>query len=196
MQPKKQLIIETALELFSSQGIHAVGINEILKQSKIAKKTLYSYFSAKDDLVVATLQLRDQRFIDWLTSELTSTESPQQAILQLFNALDDWFNHRVEVLGPFRGCFFINAIAEFSDQICPIYLTCQQHKNNVRQLLKSHVVKCVIENQQENLLNAICALKEGAITQARVQGDLAAAKKLLPIVDLLIFKTETHKFTV
>lgn len=40
MTDKRQLLIDTALSLFTERGINLVGINEVLKVSGVAKKTL------------------------------------------------------------------------------------------------------------------------------------------------------------
>ena len=41
---KRSELVQTAFRLFYQQGIHATGINQILSESGIAKKTLYQHF--------------------------------------------------------------------------------------------------------------------------------------------------------
>ncbi|MDF4603837.1 TetR/AcrR family transcriptional regulator, partial [Vibrio parahaemolyticus] len=55
MNKKKQLLIDTALSLFYKQGINSIGINEVLKVSGVAKRTLYSHFESKEALILAAL---------------------------------------------------------------------------------------------------------------------------------------------
>ncbi|SGZ09338.1 TetR/AcrR family transcriptional regulator, partial [Moritella viscosa] len=114
MNEKKLILIQTALQLFYSKGVNSVGINEILKLSGIAKKTLYGHFAGKDDLVLATLQYRDEIFNQWFKNTLNSENSGEKSILAIFYGLDDWFNNKVPELSPFRGCFFSNTVAEYS----------------------------------------------------------------------------------
>ena len=52
MSNKRELLTKTALDLFYKNGINSVGINEILKVSGVAKKTLYNYFGSKEELVL------------------------------------------------------------------------------------------------------------------------------------------------
>lgn len=66
MNNKRQILIDTALNLFYEKGINSIGINEILKVSGIAKKTLYYHFESKNALVLATLKQRNNTFIKWL----------------------------------------------------------------------------------------------------------------------------------
>ncbi|HFG1889890.1 TPA: TetR/AcrR family transcriptional regulator, partial [Vibrio cholerae] len=48
MNPKRQLLIDTALNLFYKNGINSIGINEVISVSGIAKRTLYSHFESKE----------------------------------------------------------------------------------------------------------------------------------------------------
>lgn len=187
MNDKKQQLIITAMDLFYRNGIHAVGINEILKQSGIAKKTLYHHFANKDDLVLATLTLRDQRFMAWMQSHLSSQTDPKQAVVQLFYGLDDWFNSRAEALGSFKGCFFINVSAEFSDTEHPINQACKSHKLNVFEAIKARTEQFESDSTKATeLAEVLCILKEGSITRARVENRLDAAIKALPAVKTLV----------
>ena len=56
-------IIETASELFYTKGYNLTGINEIIKESGIAKATLYSHFNSKEDLLVAYLEAKDAELL-------------------------------------------------------------------------------------------------------------------------------------
>jgi len=57
---KREHLIRVAFDLFYREGVHAVGINRVLAESGVAKKTLYHHFASKDDLVAATVAYRDQ----------------------------------------------------------------------------------------------------------------------------------------
>lgn len=191
MSDKRQLLITTAFKLFYLKGVHAVGINEILNESGVAKKTLYHHFSGKEALVSAVLEYRDQNFYNWLNDRLNSTAPGQARIHTLFNALDDWFNDKVDRLLPFHGCFFINVSGEYSDQDHSLHRQCHQHKENISQLIRDQVETLNFCPQQtEEITAALCLLKEGAITLAHVQGDKQAAIKALSTAKLLLAQAE------
>ena len=48
---KKQLIMDTALELFAENGFHATSISQIAKKADISKGLTYNYFKSKDDIL-------------------------------------------------------------------------------------------------------------------------------------------------
>ena len=96
-------ILETADRLFYGQGIRAMGVDTIAAEIGISKRTLYNHFPSKDALIVAYLQRR-LRLIP------TSTKPPAQQILDDFDRLERAFANE-----GFRGCAFVNAVAELKD---------------------------------------------------------------------------------
>lgn len=167
---KPDLLIHKAFELFYEHGVHAVGINRILTETGIAKKTLYHHFASKEALVEAVLVYRDQVFTDWLTSKMMQAGEGKAAIFALFDALDDWFHDKVAELSPFKGCFFVKANGEFSNHA--VNIICQQHKQNITTFIQANV-----PGRSAELAQCISLLKEGAIAQAYVSDDLDAAKR-------------------
>lgn len=189
---KRQQLITTAFKLFYFQSVHGVGINQILQESVIAKKTLYHHFASKDELVEAVVLYRDQVFYHWLSERVLAVEIGKAGIRALFMALDDWFNQRVPQLCEFRGCFFINVSAEFTDASHPVHRLCAEHKQRVADLIAQQVAALGLsEAKAAYLVDTLCLLKEGAIVSAQLRGDTGAAMQALKVVEQLI-EIETH----
>ncbi|MEH6444456.1 MAG: TetR/AcrR family transcriptional regulator [Oceanospirillaceae bacterium] len=187
MSDKKHTIIVAALQLFIQKGIHCVGINEVIKEAKVAKKTLYHYFPSKEALTIATLEYRDAIFMSWMRNSMQQAKSAEESLEALFWGLNDWFNNKAVALGNFHGCFFINAAAEYKEQSSAINQCCHQHKINVKNLVALYVEKFETDPQKALFItDSICILKEGAITSALVQHDLTAALKVIPLIKLLL----------
>ncbi|GAA5213450.1 TetR/AcrR family transcriptional regulator [Corallincola platygyrae] len=176
MTDKRALLTDSALQLFYEKGINSVGINEVLKVSGVAKKTLYNHFDSKEALVLATLEARDQIFLGWLAKRLSEASSNAELVEALFASLTDWFNSRVPELPPFRGCFFINSSIECGETSKAVSIYCQTHKAKVRELIENQLAE-----PNASLLDALCLLKEGAIVSAYVSQDLEAANKAVPL---------------
>ncbi|MGO2404734.1 TetR/AcrR family transcriptional regulator [Vibrio litoralis] len=178
MNEKRQLLIETALALFYQNGINSVGINEVLKVSGVAKKTLYSHFDSKEALILAALEHRHEIFTAWLASKLDGISNNYDLVEKLFHALNSWFIGSEPTLGSFRGCFFINSSAEFSDQNSDISLYCHKHKQEVKNLIGQKM------NKEDSLfLDALCIMKEGAITTAYMSGDYDVTDQCIKILN-------------
>lgn len=180
MSDKRQHLVDTALKLFYEKGIHSIGINEILKVAGVAKKTLYTHFESKEALLLAALKQRDEIFVQWLDNRLAGAETNQQTVERVFNALEEWFTGAAPELGDFRGCFFVNTSAEFSDPNSDISKYCQTHKQRVRQLIEAR-----LPTPNNTLLNAICLLKEGAINTAYVEHDLSTPRKCIQLLQTI-----------
>jgi AcrR family transcriptional regulator len=50
-ESKRKLILDTALELFASEGFHTTPISRIASEAGISKGLLYNYFKSKEDLI-------------------------------------------------------------------------------------------------------------------------------------------------
>lgn len=50
-ESKKKLILDTALELFATEGFHTTPISRIASKAGISKGLLYNYFDGKEDLI-------------------------------------------------------------------------------------------------------------------------------------------------
>jgi AcrR family transcriptional regulator len=96
----KDRILETADRLFYLQGIRAVGVDTIAAEIGISKRTLYNHFPSKDALISAYLA---RRFV----APRASDKSPVEQILGTFDSLERRFSAK-----DFRGCPFVNAVAE------------------------------------------------------------------------------------
>ena len=60
-QIKRESLLETAFQLFTSKGIHKTSISDIVDNAGVAKGTFYLYFKDKYDIrnkLVATSQAR------------------------------------------------------------------------------------------------------------------------------------------
>ena len=175
---KRIQLIDTALGLFYQQGIHAVGINEVLAQSGIAKKTLYNHFVSKEALIQACVIERDSRFRGWFENQCSNSTSAVMFVEQVFNALDDWINDRTIDVGEFNGCFFVNTAAEYNNGTSDIYQSCLQHKMNIKQFFEQELTPYITDHQKRHaLVDLLLLLKEGVINCAHVMQDKQGALK-------------------
>ena len=127
-------ILDTASKLFYQKGIRATGVDGIAADSGMTKMTLYACFGSKEELVRAYLARRDQRWRDWFKGavERHSHRDPARRPLAIFDALAERFADP-----EFRGCAFINAMAELGDRDHPGYLAAIEHKSRVQEYVRS-----------------------------------------------------------
>ncbi len=158
----QQRILETADRLFYGQGIRAIGVDTIAAEIGISKRTLYNYFPSKDALIVAYLS---RRFVPPQSSD----QPPLEQILGVFDRLERWF-----ASDAFRGCPFINAVAELGEPTHAGTRIAVAFKEQRRAWLIDLLTRGRVTNP-DGLATQIMILAEGAIVSALVLGDPAVA---------------------
>jgi AcrR family transcriptional regulator len=103
----EERVLEVADRLLYEHGIRSVGMDQIRDASGVSLKRLYRLFPAKDQLVEAVLQRREEAFLRSLTDAAAAAAGPREAILGFFDDLHQWFTEP-----DYRGCPFINTFAE------------------------------------------------------------------------------------
>lgn len=74
---KREHLVATAQRLFYQEGIKGTGIDRIIEEAAVAKRTLYNHFNSKDELIIAALHRRDAEFMTMLTTLVEKYESKQ-----------------------------------------------------------------------------------------------------------------------
>lgn len=163
-------ILDTARLLFYRRGVNNVGIDEIIRESGVAKATLYHHFLSKDDLILEFMRQGDRRWLDWLTSRTTEIEpDPKKQLLAVFDTLAEWF-----ALPHFRGCLLTNVTVELADPQHAAFGVLRDHKTHVQQYLRDLAATAGAANP-ERLAQQLMLLLEGATAQARTYADPTAA---------------------
>ena len=104
----RERLLQAADHLFYEEGVSSVGIDRILKESDVARASLYSTYGSKDQLLRAYLQNRSHGWQAVVAEALpTRWDTARDRIVGIFEMLTEWF----EAPG-YHGCPFINASAE------------------------------------------------------------------------------------
>ena len=97
---KRDDVLDKADELFEKNGFVATGVNQITQEAGVASMTLYNNFKSKEDLIVAALERRSERFFDQLEKSMDAAgPSPRDRILAAFEALDAWIVSAMKAAG-------------------------------------------------------------------------------------------------
>jgi len=154
----QERILETADRLFYGQGIRAVGVDTIAAEIGISKRTLYNYFPSKDELIVAYLSRR-------LHPAPPSNLPPVQQILGNFERLERTF-----ASGVFRGCPFVNAVAELKEPAHAANKIALAFKEQRRIWFRDLLIHLDVDDP-DTLALQLQLLVDGAIAAALVRGD-------------------------
>lgn len=79
----KQTILITSLNIFAHFGIKGVSMSQIADSIRISKRTLYSYFGSKDELVCACMDFENENVSDILEEVEKQSKNPMESIVFL-----------------------------------------------------------------------------------------------------------------
>lgn len=183
--PKRDLLLDTAADLFYRDGYHAVGIDTILAEAGLAKMTLYHHFSSKEELIIAALERRSRKIGAALGAELEAAgPSPRKRLLALFDWHEAWFASK-----EFNGCAFIRAVGEYPDPKSPIHQAVIKHKQAARDRLEVLLKEMGVASPAKRAIQ-VHLLLEGAIVGAHTFGDPLIIKSAREAAWVLIKASE------
>src|SRR3954454_2846125 len=159
----KERILETADRLFYLRGIRAVGVDTIAAEIGISKRTLYNHFPSKHELIAAYLERR-------FTRAPASDKPPVEQILGTFDRLERGFASK-----GFRGCPFVNAVAELGSEDKSVKKIAIAFKES-RRLWFRDLLKQLKVADPEALATQLALLVDGSIAQDLVRDDPAMAR--------------------
>ena len=103
----RQRLLDAADELFYSQGMHRVPIDQVIEKAGVPAETLLDAFGGTDELVRAYLRARHTRLQDALARDLPSYPTPRERLVGVFEIQGRSFAEP-----GFRGCALVSASAE------------------------------------------------------------------------------------
>ena len=160
-------ILSTALRLFYSDGIRATGIDKIIAESGVAKMSFYRHFPSKNDLVRAFLEARHQI---WMAKFQAAVERrfAAEGFAALAGALTEWFAE-----DDFRGCAFINTVAEAGAE----FPQAVEHKRELEAYVRGLAERLSLPSPARIAAMAMIVI-EGAIVRAQM-GETGGLKEIL-----------------
>ena len=164
----REKILRTAHDLFYRDGVRATGVDTLIQASGVAKATFYRHFPSKDDLVLAFLDYRHRRWMGWFAESLArhragQTEAERKAapLAPLSAALAEWFRDPA-----FRGCAFINSVAEVGAAPPGVREIAARHKMEMTAVIKELLGAAP---GAAEVAQAVALVVDGAIVRAQTK---------------------------
>lgn len=166
MESKRAAIVKQAFARFYDGGFHATGIDSVMADSGISKRTLYKYFPSKEDLIEAVLDY----YGTVITRELfdpvmKASGSARERIMAFFDRRNEIFE-----ADPLRGCLGMKAAQEYVGKHKGI----ASHGKNAARTVEQNFVKLCEEggfSKPAELGRQISILFQGAVLVSQVTGD-------------------------
>ena len=176
----RERLVDAAYELFAQRGIRDVGVDEIVTRSGVARATLYRHFKSKDELALAFLERREQR---WTFGAVEAEArrrgtTAEERLLAIFDVFHEWFQR-----DDFEACSFVNVLFEMR----PAHLLGQAsivHLQNIRSMVEKLATEAGLSKPVE-FARSWHILMKGSIVSA-TEGDLQAARRAQKMARALI----------
>ncbi|GAA0566650.1 TetR family transcriptional regulator [Paractinoplanes ferrugineus] len=149
-------LLGTASRIYYAEGIHSVPVDRIIAEAKVTRATFYRHFPGKEDLVLAYLQAADQA-IRAQVQPAADDLPPSDAVRAIAASIAEG------IRSPgFRGCAFLNAVAEYPDPAHPVHQAVLTHRqwflDTVRELMTR-----IDEHKAEPAAQHFVMLRDGAM---------------------------------
>jgi AcrR family transcriptional regulator len=160
--PARDRILDVAKRLFYRDGLRATGIDKIIAESGVAKMSLYRNFSSKNDLITAFLEWRHEYWMTWFANSVEARFERSRGLDVIADALGEWF-----IDEDFRGCAFINSVAETGVTERPEYLNLAvQHKADLEKYVVELAVRLGLDDP-DMVAEEVMLCLEGMIVRAQ-----------------------------
>lgn len=104
----RQTLIDVARQLFAKNGLEGTTMNDIATASGKGRRTLYTYFSRKEDIYSAVIESELERLSDKLDEVAAMKMRPQEKIVELIYTHLSQIRETVVRNGNLRAEFFRN----------------------------------------------------------------------------------------
>ncbi|WP_019069001.1 TetR/AcrR family transcriptional regulator [Streptomyces hokutonensis] len=176
----RERLLRTAGQLFYAEGIHKVGVDRLVVESKVTNATFYRHFRSKEDLAVAYIGSVDQAIRTQIGS-LMAADAPADGILRGIGA-----SLVEQIRSPgYRGCAFLNAAAEFPDPDHPVHRAVVQHRAWFQQTITGLFADITVA-EAEHAGRHFVMLRDGAMSAGYLGDPVLAGETLLRGIDGLL----------
>lgn len=130
---RREQILESAFNAFTSRGIKVVKMEDIAGSLKISKKTLYEFFSGKKELLVASMEYKFPKLLEKNSKIVRCMPNPLTAMV--FCAVEN-----IRFMSSFSESFIdeVRAVPELKDFGGNV-------KNEMDSLMNTMLSQCVRE---------------------------------------------------
>ncbi|MEU8235574.1 TetR/AcrR family transcriptional regulator [Actinoplanes sp. NPDC048967] len=176
-------LLSTAARIFYAEGIHAVGVDRIITEAQVTRATFYRHFPGKDDLVVAYLQGADQAIRGQVDAVLAAGPPAGDAVRAVAASIAEG------IRSPgFRGCAFLNAVAEYPDPGHPVHRTVLAHREWFLDTINTLMAR-IQQDSAEPAAQHFVMLRDGAMAAGCLFDPVLICETFLRGIDGLV---ETH----
>ncbi|MET8837205.1 helix-turn-helix domain-containing protein [Micromonospora sp. NPDC004540] len=183
----RQRLLATATRIFYAEGIHSVGVDRIIAEAKVTRATFYRHFPGKEDLVLAYLRAADHAIRNQVDGAFAADLPATDAL----RAVAESIARDIRSAG-FRGCAFLNAVAEYPDPDHPVHQAVLAHRQWFLDTINT-VLARIQETEAEAAARQFVMLRDGAMAAGCLFDPALISETFLRGVEGLIRAHSAHR---
>ncbi len=172
----RQRMLDTAAELFQTQGYHATGLTQLTTAGGAPKGSLYFHFpGGKEQLAAEAVRLSSDRIAEALRAVASAAPDPATAIERVIGFLADTLTE-----SDFqRGCPLATVALDAASESAMIQQACSDGYHSWHGTLVDYLVRQGLPIERADGLAVIMlAAIEGGLLLARTQRDVAPLRAI------------------
>jgi AcrR family transcriptional regulator len=156
----KARIMETSFAAFNQKGFQAVSMDDVAKQLRISKKTIYKHFGSKEELLESSLVELFGK-VEARLLVLERQKSPKDVLLRYFEIFKHWkLAHSTTLKDELKA-----DLPYLADRI----------ENFERQILLRHLIGYLKDLRGDNIIDYPSPSREFAMAYFQLMGSLVMA---------------------
>jgi AcrR family transcriptional regulator len=177
--PRERLLASTQ-RLTAVQGV-GVGVDAILEDASVARRSLYQHFGGKDELIAASLLESAQKDEERYRVALDSGGSdPRQRVLAVFDQLE-----KTTSTPGFRGCRYVSAELSLTDPDHPAHQVTRAYTDRLHSLFEKELADLGHSDPSVGA-EQIVVLIDGVLVLAALRPGSHPAQTVRPLVEQLL----------
>jgi AcrR family transcriptional regulator len=162
-----------------------VGVDTILKEADVARRSLYQHFGGKDGLIAEVLRTaaNDARYRQVMDK---AGDNPRTRVLAVFDELE-----KITTRPSFRGCRYTSAELALVDPAHPAHAEIRAYKDGLHQLFTAELIR---HGHPAPSIGAdqLLVLIDGALALAVTRPDAHPALAARAMAELLLDHKPQH----
>jgi AcrR family transcriptional regulator len=176
----RERLLASAQRLTAIHGV-GVGVDAILEDASVARRSLYQHFGGKDELIAASLLESARQDEERYQHALDSGGSdPRARVLAVFDQLD-----KTTSIPGFRGCRYVSAELSLTDPDHPAHRVTRTYTERLHALFEKELVDLGNSDPTAGA-DQILVLIDGVLVLAALRPGSHPAQAVRPLVERLL----------